>query len=216
MKAKIKNIIFDLGGVILDIEPRAVFDELEKTGLESIDSINSKEFKNLTRKPEIGIITPETFRKRAKALLGFERITDQRFDSIWNAMLLDIPIERIKAIEKVKKHYHIYLMSNTNLIHYDLFVRDLQLRFGYSEFDDLFEKSYFSFAEHMAKPDPDFYEYVLDQHDMKPEETLFIDDTAENIEMAKKFGMYTYLIRRDELVRNLFNNGVLKDGIIPE
>ena len=141
-------------------------------------------------------------------------MTDQKFDSIWNAMLLDIPRERIEAIEKVKKHYKIFLMSNSNVIHYDLYVRDLQLRFGYNEFDELFNKSYFSFAEHLEKPDPRFFELILDHEGLLPEETLFIDDTAENIETAKSLGINTYHIRRDELVRNLFENGVLKDGIV--
>ena len=105
-------------------------------------------------------------------------------------------------------------MSNTNEIHYDLYVRDLQLRFGYNEFDELFNKSYFSFAEHLEKPDPRFFELILDHEHLLPEETLFIDDTAANIKVAKSLGINTYHISREELVRNLFNNGVLKDGIV--
>ena len=89
-----------------------------------------------------------------------------------------------------------------------------QLRFGYREFDALFDKSYFSFAVHMTKPDPRFFEFVLDQHGMKPEETLFIDDTKTNIEAAQKLGIHTYNIGQNELVRNLFDNGVLRDDIV--
>ena len=129
-------------------------------------------------------------------------------------MLLDIPRERIEAIEKIKKHYKIFLMSNSNEIHYDLYVRDLQLRFGYNEFDELFNKSYFSFAEHLEKPNPRFFELILDHEHLLPEETLFIDDTAVNINVAKSLGIRTYHIGRDELVRNLFENGVLKEGIV--
>ena len=162
---------------------------------------------------DTGIITAPTFRKRMKALLGQEKMTDQKFDSIWNAMLLDIPRERIEALEKVKTHYKIFLMSNTNVIHYDLYVRDLQLRFGYIEFDDLFNKSYFSFAEHLEKPDPRFFELILDHESLVPEETLFIDDTEVNIRAAQSLCIRTYHIHRDELVRNLFENGVLKDSV---
>ena len=214
MNTKIKNIIFDLGGVILDIDETVVYKELEKMGIKTSELAHSKEFNEIMSKFDTGIYTAPTFRKRMKALLGLEKMTDEKFDSIWNAMLLDIPRERIEAIEKVKKHYKIFLMSNTNVIHYDLYVRDLQLRFGYNEFDELFDKSYFSFAEHLEKPDPRFFELILDHEGLLPEETLFIDDTEKNINIAKSLGINTYHISREELVRNLFENGVLKDGIV--
>jgi hypothetical protein len=111
--------------------------------------------------------------------------TDQEIDGAWNALLFDIPAERIKVIEEVKKNYKILLLSNSNEIHYDLYVRDLQLRFGYREFDELFDKAYFSFDLHLAKPDPDIYEFVMYQHKLKPEETLLIDDRTDNIEAMK-------------------------------
>ena len=213
MSAKIKNIIFDLGGVILDIDESIVYKELEKLGINVSELAHSKDFKELISKFDTGIYTAPTFRKKAKALLGLEKMTDQKFDSIWNAMLLDIPRERIEAIEQVKKHYKIFLMSNTNEIHYDLYVRDLQLRFGYKEFDALFDKSYFSFDIHLEKPDPRFFEMILDHEGLLPEETLFIDDTETNIKVAKKLGIRTYHIGREELVRNLFENGILKESI---
>ena len=212
MNTKIKNIIFDLGGVILDIDENVVYKELEKMGIEISELAHSKEFMEILSKFDTGIYTAATFRKKTKQFIGQEKMTDEKFDSIWNAMLLDIPRERIEAIEKVKKHYKIFLMSNTNVIHYDLYVRDLQLRFGYNEFDELFNKSYFSFAEHLEKPDPCFFELILDHEKLVPEETLFIDDTAANIKVAKSLGIKTYHISREELVRNLFVNGVLKEG----
>ena len=214
MSAKIKNIIFDLGGVILDIDENIVYKELEKMGINTLELARSKEFMDIMSKFDTGIYTAPTFRKKTKALLGLEKMTDQKFDAIWNSMLLDIPRERIEAIEKVKKHYKIFLMSNSNVIHYDLYVRDLQLRFGYHEFDELFNKSYFSFAEHLEKPDPRFFELILDHEGLLPEETLFIDDTAANIEVAKSLGIKTYHISREELVRNLFENGILKEGVV--
>jgi putative hydrolase of the HAD superfamily len=213
MSAKIKNIIFDLGGVVLDIDESIVYKELEKMGINTSELAHSKDLMEILSKFDTGIYTAPTFRKKMKALIGQEKMTDQKFDSIWDAMLLDIPRERIEAIEKVKKHYKIFLMSNSNVIHYDLYVRDLQLRFGYNEFDELFNKSYFSFAEHLEKPDPRFLELILDHEGLLPEETLFIDDTAANIKVAQSLGINTYHISREELVRNLFDNGVLKQGV---
>ena len=214
MSAKIKNIIFDLGGVVLDIDENIVYKELEKMGLRTSELAHSKEFMDIMSKFDTGIYTAPTFRKKTKAILGQEKMTDQKFDSIWNSMLLDIPRERIAALEQIRKHYKIFLMSNSNEIHYDLYVRDLQLRFGYNEFDELFNKSYFSFAEHLEKPNPRFFELILDHEHLLPEETLFIDDTAENINVAKSLGINTYHISREELVRNLFENGVLKEGVV--
>jgi putative hydrolase of the HAD superfamily len=214
MSTKIKNIIFDLGGVILDIDENIVYKELEKLGISATELARSKAFKELMSKFDTGIYTAPTFRRKMKALVGQDKMTDQKFDAIWNAMLLDIPRERIEAIEQVKKHYKIFLMSNTNEIHYDLYVRDLQLRFGYNEFDALFNKSYFSFDIHLEKPDPRFFELILDHEGLTPEETLFIDDTAANIKVAKSLGINTYHISREELVRNLFENGVLKEGVV--
>ena len=196
MNTKIKNIIFDLGGVILDIDENVVYKELEKMGIDISELAHSKELMEILSKFDTGIYTAATFRKKTKQFIGQEKMTDEKFDSIWNAMLLDIPRERIEAIEKVKKHYKIYLMSNTNVIHYDLYVRDLQLRFGYNEFDELFNKSYFSFAEHLEKPDPRFFELILDHEGLLPEETLFIDETSENIEAAKSLGIKTWHMSR--------------------
>lgn len=214
MTAKIKNIIFDLGGVILGIDEQLTINELMKTGFSDIELLNSPEVINLINNFDSGIYVAKTFRKKLKAALGISKMTDEKFDSIWTAMLLDISGETIEAIEKVKKHYKIFLGSNADEIHYDLYVRDLQLCFGYHEFDDLFDKAYFSFDIHLIKPDPRFFEFILDHEGLNPEETLFIDDTAENIEAAKRLGIKTYHIRRDELVRNLFTNGVLKDEVI--
>ena len=214
MAARIKNIIFDLGGVILDIDENVVYHELEKMGIDIKELAHSEEFKDILSKFDIGVYTAPTFRKKLKAFIGQEKMTDEKFDSLWNAMLFDIPRERIEALEQVKQHYKIFLMSNTNEIHYDLYVRDLQLRFGYNEFDELFDKSYFSFDIHLEKPDPRFFELILDHEHLLPEETLFIDDTARNIAAAKALGIHTYHISRKELVRNLFDNGVLKDGVV--
>ena len=213
MNTKIKNIIFDLGGVVLDIDENVVYKELDKLGVNVSELAHSKEFIEIMSKFDTGVYTAPTFRKKMKELIGQEKMTDEKFDFIWNSMLLDIPRERIEALEQIRKHYKIFLMSNSNEIHYDLYIRDLQLRFGYDEFDKLFNKSYFSFDIHLEKPDPRFFELILDHEILLPEETLFIDDTAANIKVAKSLGINTYHISREELVRNLFVNGVLKDEI---
>lgn len=213
MPSKIKNIIFDLGGVILDIDEKMAVDELKKHHVSDLNLIHSDAFKDIDRRFEMGILSASTFRKKMKELFGLPKLSDADFDYIWNAVLLDIPRERIHALEEIKEHYNIFLMSNTNEIHYDLYVRDLQLRFGYKQFDDLFDKSYFSFDVHLMKPDPLFFEYVLEHQGLKAEETLFIDDSAANVNVAMNMGIHVYHIHRNELVRNLFKEGILRKDV---
>ncbi len=152
------------------------------------------------------------FRTKLKKFLDID-VTDQQLDDAWNSLLYDIPRERIEILEQVKKNYQIILLSNSNEIHYDLFVRDLQLRFGYREFDDLFHKSYFSFDLHLLKPNSEVYEFVINQHGILPEETLFIDDKEENIVAAKKLGLRTYKLDKPERIRDIFIDGKLKSDL---
>lgn len=209
----IKNIIFDFGGVVLDIDPQLTIDEFVRLGFTDFDKLSTPDFtEEIIGKFERGILTPEVFRTKLKSFLNIDA-TDQQLDYAWNSLLYDIPRERIKVIELVKKNYQIILLSNSNEIHYDLFVRDLQLRFGYREFDDLFHKAYFSFDLHLLKPNPEVYEFVINQHGLIPAQTLFIDDKAENIEAAKKLGLKTYQLTKPERIRDIFVNGKLKSDL---
>ena len=209
----IKTIIFDFGGVIIDIDPQITIQKLQELGFTDVAKIQSKEFiDDIVRKFERGIFTPEVFRRRLRAFLEIE-ITDQQIDDAWNALIYDIPAERIEVLEQVKKNYKMFLLSNSNEIHYDIYVRDLQLRFGYREFDELFDKAYFSFDTHLSKPDPEAFEFILYQHELDPAETLFIDDNENNIKAARDLGIKTYLLKKPERVRDLFNKGVLKTDL---
>jgi len=209
----IENIIFDFGGVIIDIDPQLTIKELEKLGFLDIEKLKTKDFyQKVIFKFEKGIDTPAVFRDKLREYLQMD-ITDQQLDDAWNALLFDIPKERIQVIEEVKKHYPIYLLSNSNEIHYDLYVRDLQLRFGYREFDELFDKAYFSFDLHLAKPHVEIFEFVINQHQLNPPKTLFIDDRIENIEGARKAGLKTYYLKSPQRIRDIFQDGVLKSDL---
>lgn len=210
---KIKNIIFDFGGVVLDIDPQLTINEFIALGLKDVTKLSSKDFiLDIVSKFERGIYTPEIFRTRLRDFLQL-KATDQQIDDAWNALLYDIPKERIKVIEDSKENYQIFLLSNSNEIHYDLYIRDLQLRFGYQEFDALFDKAYFSFDLHLSKPNPEVYEFVMNQHDLVPEKTLFIDDNEDNVAAARTLGLKTYLLQKPERLRDIFVNGQLKEGL---
>jgi len=209
---KIETIIFDFGGVVLDIDPQLTIDEFVKLGFNDLEKTKSDEFTQLIRKFERGIFIPEVFRKKMKKFLEIE-VSDQQFDDAWNALLYDIPSERIEIIEQVKENYQILLLSNSNEIHYDLYVRDLQLRFGYREFDDLFHNAYFSFDLHLSKPDLEVYEFLIFQHELKPKKTLFIDDRLDNLEAAQQAGLQTYHLQKPERIRDIFTNGLLNSDL---
>ncbi len=208
----IKNIIFDLGGVIIDIDQNQIVNHLRNNGLNNTELLSSAEVRRTLSQFERGVLSAETFRKQLCSQLNLN-ISAEEFDEIWNSMILDIPQRRIDLVKKLRGNYHVFLMSNSNEIHYDLFIRDLQLRFGYREFDSLFDKSFFSFDTHICKPDPDFFIYILDRYNMKPEETLFIDDTPENILAAQKLGIVTYHSLTGARIVDLFENGLLKENL---
>lgn len=205
---EIKNIIFDFGGVIIDIDEQLAINEFVKLGVNDSSKTSSQEFTDLIRKFERGIFTPDIFRNKLRDFLDISA-TDQEIDDAWNALLFDIPAKRLEIIEKVKENYNIFLLSNSNEIHYDLYVRDLQLRFGYTEFNELFHQAYFSFDLHLSKPHEEIYEFVMFQEDLDPAETLFIDDKSENIETAKQLGFQTYQLIKPERIRDIFKDGKL-------
>jgi FMN phosphatase YigB (HAD superfamily) len=210
----IKNIIFDFGGVILDIDPMQTLVALQELGFEDIKRFEDKEFQsNIIQKFERGIISPETFRNKVREFMQL-KVCNQDLDDAWNALLFDIPENRIRVLEEVKKNYSIFLLSNSNEIHYDMYLRDLQLRFGYHNFDQLFDKAYFSFDLHLNKPNPEIFEFIMDQHKMRPDQTLFIDDSIQHIETARLLGIHTYHLVKPEKVRDLFKDGMIRPDLI--
>ncbi len=184
----IRNIIFDLGGVILNIDPQRTIDELRNLGWKDFyqggnQSLNRELFFQL----EKGDSSPGTFRENVRQQVKYE-ITDIAIDHAWSAMILDMPADRIRYLEELKKTYRIFLLSNTNEIHRIKFHRDFELEYGYP-FDHLFERNFYSHQMGMRKPDPRIYFQALNEANLIPEETLFIDDMKENIEAAKLTGM---------------------------
>jgi putative hydrolase of the HAD superfamily len=112
----------------------------------------------------------------------------EEFDHAWNAMLLDIPEERVRLIEQLKKKYRVYLLSNTNQIHYDAY-SGILTGYGYPKLDDLFHGAWFSFRMGKIKPDPAIYSEVIEKEGILASETLFIDDLALNVEGAQTAGI---------------------------
>ncbi len=202
---KIDALIIDLGGVILDIDVEGTFTKFKNLGIgpgkPGLDLITKN---NIFTGFEIGKYTPEQFRNEVRKVSSSE-FSDEKFDEIWNSMILTFPTDRISAIEKFKVKYRSFLMSNTNEIHYHFYSKVLNDNFEYENLDKLFEKAYYSHTSGMRKPDPKFFEHILDENNLKPEHTLFIDDFIENIEAAQSLNIKTYHISNGQSLVDLVN-----------
>ena len=198
----IRNIIFDLGGVILNIDPQLTVDAFRNLGWNDFyESGNQPLIKELFRNLESGNSSPEAFRDNVRQMLKYQK-DDAEIDTAWTAMILDIPADRIRYLEELKKSYRIFLLSNTNEIHRIKFHMRFEADFGYS-FYDLFERNFYSHEMGMRKPNPQIYLQALKESNLEPEETLIIDDMEENIEAAKTTGMKVLHIQPGTLLESL-------------
>lgn len=205
----IHNIIFDLGGVILNINPQLTVDAFRNLGWRDFYEENNKtNGKELFYSLENGNSSPEVFRNNVRKMTDLQR-NDREIDEAWTAMILDIPADRIRYLEELKKSYRLFLLSNTNEIHRIKFHREFEADFGYS-FYDLFERNFYSHEMGMRKPNPRIYIQALTEAGLEPEETLFIDDMEENTEAAKTIGMKVLHIKPGMLLEKL--PGFLKEN----
>jgi FMN phosphatase YigB (HAD superfamily) len=206
--ASIKNIIFDFGGVICDIDidlTKKKFKEFgpPKGGAAVTPEEANLEFNRLFEQLEIGKISPATFRDAIRDHYLMP-LTDEAINDAWNALLLDMPEHRIRLLEEIRGNYRIFLLSNSNQVHYDCYVKRFSEQYGYPDFDALFEKAWFSYRIGMKKPDREIFEFVLAQHAILPEETFFIDDTLMHVEGAASAGIQGYHLKPGEEIASLF------------
>ena len=205
---KIKNIIFDLGGVLLLIDYDLTEKAFKKLGLTDFDKLyNQFNQNNLFDAYETGKISSDEFRKALKQHLPVS-VSNEQIDAAWNTMLLEMPEERIAMLYKLKKHFNIYLFSNTNEIHIKHFREYMDTKFGKSLFDDIFIEHYYSHKLGARKPNPASFQKVLDLENLKAEETFFIDDSPQHIEGAKSIGIKAYHLnlKTGETVLDVFKD----------
>ncbi|WP_242928639.1 HAD family hydrolase [Pontibacter vulgaris] len=204
----VKNIIFDLGGVIINIDYNKSITELlkySKSG--SAMEFTQKAQSRLFDLYETGNSTCQEFRDSLRSEYNLEA-TDEEIDAAWNAMLLDIPQERIDLLLELGKKYRIFLLSNTNAIHLKKFNEIVAHSFTIPSLDSLFEQSYYSHLIGQRKPDAIVFEQIIDQNGLNKEETLFIDDSIQHIESARKVGLQAL-----HLAPPLTINQVFKDVV---
>ena len=187
----IKNIIFDLGGVILDIDFKQTELAFAKLGVGNFNQYYTlQSVSPLFEKLELGLITPEVFYDEFRNVLKTS-LTNEEIRDAWNALLINFPPERIIRLEEIGKKYKIYLLSNTNKIHYDAFIKMFDEQIGKGDFNKYFIKPYYSHEINLRKPSKECFEFVLKNENLNAEETLFIDDSETNTEGAKEAGLNT-------------------------
>jgi len=202
--AGIKNIIFDLGGVIINLA-------VEKThqAFATLSGLPLEEIKNRVHhgayfhEYEKGLITDAEFRNHLRQSLNLN-VTDAQLDTAWNAMLLDIPIERIQLLERLKQTHSVYLLSNTNNIHLQCFTAIVKQLTGNPSIDYYFHEAYYSHLLKLSKPDVTIYNHVLSQNNLSPEETIFLDDNKDNLIGANKAGIQTFHVQHPDQIFSLF------------
>ncbi|MEN8928370.1 MAG: HAD-IA family hydrolase [Flavobacteriales bacterium] len=189
----IKNIIFDLGGVILNLDYSKTIDAFKELGVENFESIFSQ-FKqsDFSNEFEIGKLSEMEFYKETiavtKGIFSFEE-----HKIAWNAMLLDLPQERLSKLVQLSKNYNLFLYSNTNETHYNEFIVKVK-----SDFNSVFKKTYYSHQFGERKPNKSGFIKILQENNLSPSETLFVDDSVQHINSAHKLGILTKLVSTND------------------
>ncbi|MFT5820493.1 MAG: FMN phosphatase YigB (HAD superfamily) [Crocinitomix sp.] len=193
MGKKVSAILFDLGGVILNLDYNKTIDAFKKMGEERFDELYSQAEQNdIFDRFETGEISEDYFRDYLISFLG-NHINPAMVDQAWNAMLLDLPEERIEFLMELKQDYKIYLFSNTNAIHLEAFKTIIKNQYGDANLlEKVFHKTYYSHLIQKRKPNPSAFKFILDDLDLRPEEVIFIDDSIQHVEGAKSIGIDAY------------------------
>ena len=204
----LKNIIFDFGGVICDLDIRRSVEKFREFGPPKAEfskdpEEQDRQFGLLVSSYETGNVTSQQFRDSIRNHYQ-SAPSDNAIDGAWNALLLGIPEPRIRLLENIRTTYRIFLLSNSNEIHYLKYLEDFREQYGYPDFDALFEKVYFSYRLRLRKPDPAIFTRVLNENKLHPPETLFIDDTLMHVTAARQLGMAGYHLLEGEEITQLF------------
>ncbi|MBC8004774.1 MAG: HAD family phosphatase [Verrucomicrobia bacterium] len=201
----IQNIIFDLGGVLLNINPGKTIEAFGQLGMEQL--IGDK---GLTYDHEIfylmeqGKVTPDEFRNGVRKLLPIA-VTDEQINTAWTAMIIDFPAIRVKLLQNLAQKFKIYLFSNTNAIHVEKYFDIFRQQHGF-EVATLFKQVFHSNEVGYRKPSAESFQEIIRLSGVRPEETLFIDDSSHNVEGAIACGLKGYWLEPGQTVEELFKD----------
>jgi glucose-1-phosphatase len=201
----IKNIIFDYGNVIFNIDFTKVQQAWKGLGINNADEFyGHRQQDPVFNLLERGEISNADFRNRIRELANKPELTDEQIDTAWNAIFVGIPAGNHELLLKLKGKYRTFLLSNINAIHYDYVHEYLKTEFNIPNNDQFFEKTYYSHLIGKRKPEAAIFEQVLNENSLIPAETLFIDDSPQHLETAKQLGLQTFLMTAPDTIRKFF------------
>jgi putative hydrolase of the HAD superfamily len=193
---EIESVIFDFGGVFLDIDYHATYDALISLLGRDFD-FSQYEQADFFSLYECGRLTDHEFRDHLRSLSPESNLSDQQIDAAWNAMLGPLPASRIDFLQQVRMQKRIFLLSNTNAIHKSAIDPTLSNVLDGDGFESLFEKAYWSHLVGMRKPDREIFELVLKENNLNPMKTLFIDDSPQHVKGARLAGLKALHLKSD-------------------
>jgi putative hydrolase of the HAD superfamily len=204
----VKNIIFDLGNVLLNLDFNASIHAFRKLGLNS-EVVDSRQAYSdpVFYELETGQISAGGFRERIREILNNPEISDEQIDDAWCAMVLDIPAERVEVVKKLQGKYNVYLFSNTNEIHINRLHAEFKNQHGI-DFPSLFVKDFYSHEIGERKPELSAYQKVIRLSGVQPGETLFVDDLEKNIDAARDAGLKTFWLKDGMELTEVFNGSL--------
>lgn len=204
MKRKgFKNLIVDFGGVLIDLDRQRCLKNFKELGLPDVEhTLDIYHQQDFFQQYEKGLISSDDFRNIIREKIGKD-VTDARIDAAWNSFLVSIPTYKLDLLLALRKDYVVYLLSNTNEIHWKW---SCEHAFPYKAFrvEDYFEHIFLSYKMKMAKPGEEIFRKVLDDVGLDPKETFFIDDSESNCMTAQSLGISTYTPKAGEDWRHLF------------
>lgn len=190
MDKRIKNIIFDFGGIIVDLNKQAAVHAFEALGFNAGDYIDNYVQSGVFAAMEVGKMSTEEFCsfvcKETGQMLDCEDIR-----RAWNGMLVQIPVRRLQMIRSLRSQYRTYVLSNTNEMHWSYGAHELLASSGL-KLEDCFDRFFLSYELGLAKPDVEIFRKVMSMADLSPEETFFIDDSVENCRVAESVGFHVF------------------------
>ncbi len=183
----VKAILFDLGGVLINLNYQNTINAFRALGIDNFENIYSQaQQKNLFNDFETGKISSFHFINRLLDLLP-KGCNPNQVVSAWNAMILNFPANRLDILEKLSVDYKLFLLSNTNDLHMEKVRRELKKTTGRA-LESFFEKTFLSQEIKLRKPEPEVFLEVAKQIQLDPNEILFVDDSIQHINSAKKIG----------------------------
>ena len=203
--SNISTLIFDFGGVLIDLDMNQSILNFRKLGVENVENYLSNFGQSgFFMQLEKGKISADEFRSEIRKMTT-NTITDKEIDDAWNAFLVRIPSEKLDIVYELRKKYRIIMLSNTNAIHFP-YAEQTFFSYKNRDIDEYFDKCYRSYDMKMAKPDTEIFEAILNQEQVAANQCLLLDDGPKNIEQAQKLGFQTYFVDPKEDLSFLLTN----------